>query len=158
MFGYKEQSTPIFNLHLIDLVNSIRFKFRFDYIASESDSRRNRPLKLLKKHSVSPMDKGVPGRQEYGVPKGEYRQFPNQVPQPQRPSMKDIMTVVSERDAAFLERNIVLSEKRAVLAERDMAVIQRDAAIAERDNAIQERDRVIAHLQLLESITSGGNA
>uniref|UniRef100_A0A7N0VLR9 GAGA-binding transcriptional activator n=1 Tax=Kalanchoe fedtschenkoi TaxID=63787 RepID=A0A7N0VLR9_KALFE len=99
------------------------------------------------------MDKGGPGRLQYGLPKGEYKPFQDQVQQ--RPSMKDIMVMVSERDSAFLERNLALSEKKAVLAQRDMAVFERDAAIAERDFAIKERDRVMAHLQLLENITDG---
>ncbi|CAL0318984.1 unnamed protein product [Lupinus luteus] len=73
-----------------------------------------------------------------------------------QPSMKQIMALMAERDAAVQERNMALSEKKAALAERDMAFLQRDTAIAERNNAIMERDNAIAALQYRESsLTSG---
>ncbi|KAF3651334.1 Protein BASIC PENTACYSTEINE6 [Capsicum baccatum] len=73
-----------------------------------------------------------------------------------QPSMKQIMAIMAERDAAIQERNLALSEKKAALAERDMAILQRDSAIAERNNAIMERDNAIATLQYRESSMSGG--
>nr|GMD94467.1 protein BASIC PENTACYSTEINE6-like [Ipomoea batatas] len=68
-----------------------------------------------------------------------------------QPSMKQIMAIMAERDAAIQERNLALSEKKAALNERDMAILQRDSAIAERNNAIMERDNAIATLQYRES-------
>ncbi|KAK6115267.1 hypothetical protein DH2020_007536 [Rehmannia glutinosa] len=68
-----------------------------------------------------------------------------------QPSMKQIMAIMAERDAAIQERNLALSEKKAALAERDMAILQRDSAIAERNNAIMERDNAIATLQYREN-------
>ncbi|GER57050.1 GAGA-binding transcriptional activator [Striga asiatica] len=68
-----------------------------------------------------------------------------------QPSMKQIMSIMAERDAAIQERNLALSEKKAALAERDMAILQRDSAIAERNNAIIERDNAIATLQYREN-------
>lgn len=68
-----------------------------------------------------------------------------------QPSMKQIMAIMAERDAAIQERNLALSEKKAALAERDMAYLQRDAAIAERNNALLERDNAIATLQYREN-------
>ncbi|PKI45693.1 hypothetical protein CRG98_034009, partial [Punica granatum] len=77
--------------------------------------------------------------------------------QPQ-PSMKQIMGLMAERDAAIQERNLALSEKKAAIAERDIAYHQRDIAIAERNNAILERDNAIATLQYRENpLSSGGN-
>lgn len=73
-----------------------------------------------------------------------------------QPSMKQIMAIMAERDAAIQERNLALSEKKAALAERDMAILQRDSAIAERNNAIMERDSAIATLQYRENSMSGG--
>lgn len=73
-----------------------------------------------------------------------------------QPSMKQIMAIMAERDAAIQERNLALSEKKAALAERDMAILQRDSAIAERNNAIMERDNAIATLQYRENSMSGG--
>ncbi|GFS46437.1 basic pentacysteine 6 [Actinidia rufa] len=61
-----------------------------------------------------------------------------------QPSMKQIMAVMAERDAAIQERNLAFSEKKAALAaERDLAILQRDSAIAERNNALMARDTAI---------------
>jgi hypothetical protein len=76
--------------------------------------------------------------------------------QPQ-PSMKQIMAIMAERDAAIHERNMALSEKKAAIAERDMAFLQRDSAIAERNNALLERDNAIATLQYRENSLPSGN-
>ncbi|KAL4566414.1 hypothetical protein LXL04_030529 [Taraxacum kok-saghyz] len=69
----------------------------------------------------------------------------------QQPSMKQIMSIMAERDAAIQERNLALSEKKTALAGRDMALLQRDSAIAERNSAIMERDNAIATLQYREN-------
>lgn len=74
-----------------------------------------------------------------------------------QPSMKQIMAMITERDAAIQERNLALSEKKAALTERDMAILQRDSAIAERNNAIIERDNAIAALQYRENVMNNGN-
>lgn len=75
-----------------------------------------------------------------------------------QPSMKQIMTIMAERDAAIQERNLAMSEKKTALAERDMALLQRDSAIAERNSAIMERDNAIATLQYREnSMTNNSN-
>ncbi|XP_047975576.1 protein BASIC PENTACYSTEINE6 [Salvia hispanica] len=75
-----------------------------------------------------------------------------------QPSMKQIMAIMTERDAAIQEKNLAISEKKAAIAERDMAIMQRDAAIAERNNAIMERDSAIATLQYRENaINNNGN-
>ncbi|XP_051151092.1 protein BASIC PENTACYSTEINE6-like [Andrographis paniculata] len=74
-----------------------------------------------------------------------------------QPSMKQIMAIMAERDAAIQERNLAISEKKAALAERDMAILQRDSAIAERNNAILERDNAIATLQYRESSINHNN-
>ncbi|XP_050364155.1 protein BASIC PENTACYSTEINE6 isoform X1 [Argentina anserina] len=108
----------------------------------------------------SPMDDG--GHRENGRLKAEqqYKAAQGQwlmQHQTHQPSMKQIMAIMAERDAAIQERNMAFSEKKAALAERDMAFLQRDAAIAERNNAIMERDNAIATLQYREnsSLTSG---
>ncbi|KAD5507889.1 hypothetical protein E3N88_15592 [Mikania micrantha] len=77
--------------------------------------------------------------------------------QHQQPSMKQIMTIMAERDAAIQERNLAMSEKKTALAERDMALLQRDSAIAERNSAIMERDNAIATLQYRENSMSHTN-
>ncbi|CAH8304733.1 unnamed protein product [Eruca vesicaria subsp. sativa] len=69
-----------------------------------------------------------------------------QQPQQHQPSMKQVMSIIAERDAAIQERNLAISEKKAAIAERDMAFLQRDTAIAERNNAIIERDSALAAL------------
>ncbi|XP_031124778.1 protein BASIC PENTACYSTEINE6-like isoform X3 [Ipomoea triloba] len=74
-----------------------------------------------------------------------------------QPSMKQIMAIMAERDAAIQERNLALSEKKAALNERDMAILQRDSAIAERNNAIMERDNAIATLQYRENSMNTGS-
>ncbi|CAI9763774.1 unnamed protein product [Fraxinus pennsylvanica] len=74
-----------------------------------------------------------------------------------QPSMKQIMGIMAERDAAIQERNLALSEKKAALAERDVAILQRDSAIVERNNAIMERDNAIATLQYRENAMNSGN-
>ncbi|XP_075481870.1 protein BASIC PENTACYSTEINE6-like [Primulina tabacum] len=74
-----------------------------------------------------------------------------------QPSIKQIMAIMTERDAAIQERNLALSEKKAALTERDVAILQRDAAIAERNNAIIERDNAIAALQFREHAMNNGN-
>nr|GLL48389.1 protein BASIC PENTACYSTEINE6 isoform X2 [Ipomoea trifida] len=74
-----------------------------------------------------------------------------------QPTMKQIMAIMAERDAAIQERNLALSEKKAALAERDTAILQRDTAIAERNNAIMERDNAIATLQYHESSMNTGS-
>ncbi|GLU04545.1 hypothetical protein SLE2022_216840 [Rubroshorea leprosula] len=74
-----------------------------------------------------------------------------------QPSMKQIMAIMAERDAAIQERNLALSEKKAAIAERDLAFLQRDAAIAERNNAMMERDNAIANLQYRENSLASAN-
>ncbi|KAL8122571.1 hypothetical protein AgCh_019053 [Apium graveolens] len=74
-----------------------------------------------------------------------------------QPSMKQIMAIMAERDAAIQERNMALSEKKSAMAERDMAILQRDSAISERNSAIAERDNAIATLQYRENSMSNGN-
>lgn len=74
-----------------------------------------------------------------------------------QPSMKQIMAIMAERDAAIQERNMAISEKKSAIAERDMAFLQRDAAIAERNSAILERDNAIANLQYRENSLAGNN-
>ncbi|XP_024963311.1 protein BASIC PENTACYSTEINE6 [Cynara cardunculus var. scolymus] len=74
-----------------------------------------------------------------------------------QPSMKQIMTIMAERDAAIQERNLAMSEKKTALAERDMALLQRDSAVAERNSAIMERDNAIATLQYRENSMNSGN-
>jgi hypothetical protein len=68
-----------------------------------------------------------------------------------QPSMKQIMAIMAERDAAIQERNLALSEKKSALAERDMAILQRESAINDRNNAIMERDNAIATLHYREN-------
>ncbi|WCJ35136.1 basic pentacysteine 6 [Euphorbia peplus] len=74
-----------------------------------------------------------------------------------QPSMKQIMAIMAERDAAIHERNMALSEKKAAIAERDMAFLQRDSALAERNNALMERDSAIATLQYRDNSFGNGN-
>ncbi|GFZ10398.1 basic pentacysteine 5 [Actinidia rufa] len=74
-----------------------------------------------------------------------------------QPSMKQIMAIMAERDAAIQERNLAISEKKTAMAERDMAILQRDSAIAERNSAIMERDNAIATLQYRENSMNSGN-
>ncbi|PSS19820.1 Protein BASIC like [Actinidia chinensis var. chinensis] len=74
-----------------------------------------------------------------------------------QPSMKQIMAVMAERDAAIQERNLAFSEKKAALAERDLAILQRDSAIAERNNALMARDTAIVTIQYRENAMTRGN-
>ncbi|CAM8939324.1 unnamed protein product [Rhodiola kirilowii] len=99
----------------------------------------------LQEELPGPMDNG--GTQQNGVQKvGDVKNRNNQIPE--KPSIRHIIAIITERDAAVLERNLAQSEKRVALAERDMAIHMRDAAFAERDKAIEERNQV---LQMLES-------
>lgn len=75
-----------------------------------------------------------------------------------QPSMKQIMAIMAERDAAIQERNLAISEKKAALAERDVAILQRDSAITERNNSIVERDNAMAALQYRENTVVNGCA
>ncbi|ESR48370.1 hypothetical protein CICLE_v10001400mg [Citrus x clementina] len=104
---------------------------------------------------ASQMDDG--GHRENGRHKADqYKAAQGQWLMHHQPSMKQIMTIMAERDAALQERNLAISEKKAAIAERDMAFLQRDTAIAERNNAILERDNAIASLQYREN-SLGGN-
>ncbi|XP_062101454.1 protein BASIC PENTACYSTEINE6 isoform X2 [Humulus lupulus] len=98
------------------------------------------------------------GHRENGRHKGDqFKPTQGQWMMQHQPTMKQIMAIMTERDAAIQERNLALSEKKAALAERDMAFLQRDAAIAERNNAMLERDNAIATLQYRENSMSNGN-
>ncbi|KAL5778149.1 hypothetical protein ACOSP7_011075 [Xanthoceras sorbifolium] len=102
------------------------------------------------------MDDG--GHRENGRHKADqYKAAQGQWFMHHQPSMKQIMSLMAERDAAVQERNLALSEKKAAIAERDMAFLQRDTAIAERNNAILERDNAIASLQYRENSLNTGN-
>ncbi|CAN6539272.1 unnamed protein product [Malus baccata var. baccata] len=102
------------------------------------------------------MDDG--GHRENGRHKADqYKAAQGQWLMHNQPSMKQIMAIMGERDAAIQERNLAFSEKKAALAERDMAFLQRDAAIAERNSAIMERDNAIATLQYRDSSLNSGN-
>ncbi|KAL3640952.1 Protein BASIC PENTACYSTEINE6 [Castilleja foliolosa] len=82
---------------------------------------------------------------------GRHKQPQSQWLMHHQPSMKHIMSIMAERDAAIQERNLALSEKKTALAERDMAILQRDSAINDRNNAIMERDNAFATLQYRET-------
>ncbi|ONI32460.1 hypothetical protein PRUPE_1G369400 [Prunus persica] len=98
------------------------------------------------------------GHRENGRIKAEqYKAAQGQWLMQHQPSMKQIMAIMGERDAAIQERNLAFSEKKAALQERDMAFLQRDAAIAERNTAIMERDNAIANLQYRENSLNNGN-
>ncbi|KAF5740827.1 protein BASIC PENTACYSTEINE6 [Tripterygium wilfordii] len=102
------------------------------------------------------MDDG--GHRENGRHKADqYKAAQGQWLMQPQPSMKQIMSIIAERDQAIQERNLSLSDKKAAIAERDMAFLQRDTAIAERNNAMMERDNAIAALQYRESSLSNGN-
>ncbi|KAF5747158.1 hypothetical protein HS088_TW06G01339 [Tripterygium wilfordii] len=102
------------------------------------------------------MDDG--GHRENGRHKADqYKAAQGQWLMQPQPSMKQIMSIIAERDQAIQERNLALSDKKAAIAERDMAFLQRDTAIAERNNAMMERDNAIAALQYRESSLSSGN-
>lgn len=74
-----------------------------------------------------------------------------------QPSMKQIMAIMAERDAAIQERNLAISERKAAIEERDIAFMQRDQAIAERNNAVLQRDNAIATLQHRDSSLNNSN-
>ncbi|XP_010530299.1 PREDICTED: protein BASIC PENTACYSTEINE6-like [Tarenaya hassleriana] len=96
------------------------------------------------------MDDG--GHRENGRHKADqYKTAQSQWLMQHQPSMKQVMAIIAERDAAIQERNLAISEKKAAIAERDMAFLQRDTAIAERNNAIMERDNALAALQYREN-------
>nr|ADV59376.1 GAGA-binding transcriptional activator [Triphysaria pusilla] len=82
---------------------------------------------------------------------GRHKQPQSQWLMHHQPSMKHIMSIMAERDAAIQERNLALSEKKTALAERDMAILQRDSAINDRNNAIMERDNAFTTLQYRET-------
>ncbi|XP_074279356.1 protein BASIC PENTACYSTEINE6-like [Silene latifolia] len=87
------------------------------------------------------------GHRENGRHKPAHSQW---LMQPQ--SMKHIMAIMAERDAAIQERNMAINEKNKVCEERDMAILQRDTAIEERDEAITERDNALAALQFRQHL------
>ncbi|KAI4374940.1 hypothetical protein MLD38_012873 [Melastoma candidum] len=98
------------------------------------------------------------GKHENGRHRPEqYKTAQGQWSMQHQPSMKQIMSIMAEREQAIQERNLALSEKKAAIAERDMAFHQRDMAIAERNNAILERDNAVANLQYRENSLNGGN-
>ncbi|XP_061375612.1 protein BASIC PENTACYSTEINE6-like [Gastrolobium bilobum] len=98
------------------------------------------------------------GHRENGRHKADqYKSAQGQWLMQHQPSMKQIMAIMAERDAAIQERNLALSEKKAAFAERDMAFLQRDTAIAERNNALMERDNAIATLQFRENTLTNGS-
>ncbi|GMH23774.1 hypothetical protein Nepgr_025617 [Nepenthes gracilis] len=68
-----------------------------------------------------------------------------------QPSMRQVMSIMAERDAAIQERNMALNEKNKVLEERELAIMQRDTAIQERNKAKLERDNALAALQLRQN-------
>ncbi|XP_043709728.1 protein BASIC PENTACYSTEINE6-like [Telopea speciosissima] len=73
-------------------------------------------------------------------------------------TVKQIMAIMAERDAAIHEKNLAISEKKAAVAEREMAILQKDAAIAERNSAIMERDNALAALQYRENAMNASGA
>nr|VDD09338.1 unnamed protein product [Brassica oleracea] len=91
------------------------------------------------------MDEDDGGHRDNGRHKAPQGQWMMQ--QQQQPSMKQVMSIIAERDAAIQERNLAISERKSAVAERDMAFLQRDTAIAERNNAIMERDSALTALQ-----------
>ncbi|KAL2645023.1 hypothetical protein R1flu_012610 [Riccia fluitans] len=68
-------------------------------------------------------------------------------------TVRKLITMIAERDAALLERNSAIAEKLAAREERDTALLQRDIALADRDSAIQERDAALAALEI--AMTTG---
>lgn len=87
----------------------------------------------------------------------QYKAAQSQWMMQHQPSMKHIMAIMAERDAAIQERNLAISEKKSALAERDMAFLQRDTAIQERNTAMLERDNAIATLQYRDGAINGDN-
>eukprot|EP00249_Psilotum_nudum_P010211 c22403_g2_i1 orf=624-1337(+) len=68
----------------------------------------------------------------------------------EHPALK-LMDVITERDAALLERNTAIAEKKAAYAERDSALLQRDVAYADRNSALMERDAAVAALDMIRA-------
>lgn len=98
------------------------------------------------------------GHRENGRHKPEMYKPPHSqwlMQQPQ--SMKHIMSIMAERDAAIQERNMAINEKNKALEERDLAIMQRDNAMQERNEAIMERDNALAALQFRQNSMNGGN-
>ncbi|KAF8110790.1 hypothetical protein N665_0079s0104 [Sinapis alba] len=98
------------------------------------------------------MDDG--GHRDNGWHKASQGKWMMQHQHQHQPSMKQVMSIIAERDAAIQERNLAISEKKAAVAERDMAFLQRDTAIAERNNAIMERDSALTALQYRDNSMS----
>ncbi|XP_057522705.1 protein BASIC PENTACYSTEINE6 [Amaranthus tricolor] len=99
------------------------------------------------------------GHRENGRHKPEmYKPAHSQWLMSQSQSMKQIMSIMAERDAAMQERIMAINEKNKALEERDMAIMQRDTAIQERNEAIMERDNALAALQYRENPMNGGSS
>ncbi|XP_021743806.1 protein BASIC PENTACYSTEINE6-like [Chenopodium quinoa] len=99
------------------------------------------------------------GHRENGRHKPEMYKPPHSqwlMQQPQ--SMKHIMSIMAERDAAIQERNMAINEKNKALEERDMAIMQRDTAMQERNEAFMERDNALATLQFRQNSMNGSNS
>ncbi|KAH9610643.1 hypothetical protein KSS87_017131 [Heliosperma pusillum] len=94
------------------------------------------------------------GRHKPDMYKPAHSQWLMQQPQ----SMKHIMSIMAERDAAIQERNMAINEKNKVCEERDMAILQRNTAIEERDEAIMERDNALAALQFRHHLGDSDNS
>lgn len=98
------------------------------------------------------------GHRENGRHKPEMYKPPHSqwlMQQPQ--SMKHIMSIMAERDAAIQERNMAINEKNKALEERDLALMQRDTAMQERNDALLERDNALAALQFRQNSMNGGS-
>lgn len=93
------------------------------------------------------------GRHKPEMYKAPQSQWLMQQPQ----SMKHIMSIMAERDAAIQERNMAINEKNKALEERDLAMLQRNTAIQERNEAIMERDNALAALQFRQNSMNGNN-
>lgn len=74
-----------------------------------------------------------------------------------QPSMKQLMSIMAERDAALQERNMALNEKNKALEERDLVIMQRDTAMQERNEAIIERDNALAALHYRQNAMNTNN-
>ncbi|KAK9743456.1 hypothetical protein RND81_03G240600 [Saponaria officinalis] len=102
------------------------------------------------------MDEG--GHRENGRHKPEmYKPAHSQWLMQQPQSMKHIMSIMAERDAAIQERNMAINEKNKACEERDLAIMQRDTAIQERNDAIIERDNAMAALQFRQISANGSS-
>ncbi|KAJ8446310.1 hypothetical protein Cgig2_005841 [Carnegiea gigantea] len=98
------------------------------------------------------------GHRENGRHKPEMYKPPQSQWLMQQPSMKHIMSIMAERDAAIQERNMAISEKNKALEERDLAIMQRETAIQERNEAIMERDNALAALQFRQNSMNSNNS